>query len=564
MLDMVTPNQYGALAYLWSTGTPAGINTAAGTTTYNMYDAMTGNYILSIVNGTSMILTEDEHGDLVGYYVNSTDNTLNVWNSTACINLDVANGYGGPNVADNWSWRPPQGAQIPFALGITNSWPLATDIKGTPLVNYADSLFGLGIIGVNSGVVLTDEADIGFNAGGYTEGWIIEAGYSATTGAQLWITNRTEIPYSIVYGSSIATDELTWMGNGVYVELTEATLTISGYSLTTGDQVWGPISLPNVSPFASLGVQDVIANGTIYIWTYGGDVYAYNLANGALIWQYHTPSGGYESPYGIEPLWAFTVGTVAGGELFVPEGHMYSPPLFHGAQQLALNITNGQVVWSIEAFDVTSAPAVSDGIATTLNAYDNQIYAYGMGPSKTAVNAPDPVTSVGSPMVIRGTVTDISAGSQQNAVAANFPNGLPCVSDASMSQFMEAVYEQQTMPTNVTGVPVTISVIDSNGNTRVIGTPTSDASGMFTLTWIPDISGNYTVTATFAGTQSYYGSSAQTSFYAIAPAPTASPYPVAANPLPSTEMYIAIAAVAMIVAIIIVGALIILTLRKRP
>ena len=26
-------------------------------------------------------------------------------------------------------------------------------------------------------------------------------------------------------------------------------------------------------------------------------------------------------------------------------------------------------------------PAISDGIMTTLNAYDNQIYAYGMGPS---------------------------------------------------------------------------------------------------------------------------------------------------------------------------------------
>ena len=77
-----------------------------------------------------------------------------------------------------------------------------------------------------------------------------------------------------------------------------------------------------------------------------------------LKWHYHTPSGGYESPYGVEPLWTFTVGTVADGKLFVPEGHMYSPPLFHDAQQLALNITNGQVVWSIDAFDVTSGPAI--------------------------------------------------------------------------------------------------------------------------------------------------------------------------------------------------------------
>ena len=32
---------------------------------------MTGNYILSIANGTGMTLTEDAGGDLIGYYVNA-------------------------------------------------------------------------------------------------------------------------------------------------------------------------------------------------------------------------------------------------------------------------------------------------------------------------------------------------------------------------------------------------------------------------------------------------------------------------------------------------------------
>ena len=76
LLQYVSPNQYGSLAYLWSTGNPLGASLASTTVltgiSYNMYDAMTGNYILSIVNGTSMSLTEDEHGNLIGYYVNST------------------------------------------------------------------------------------------------------------------------------------------------------------------------------------------------------------------------------------------------------------------------------------------------------------------------------------------------------------------------------------------------------------------------------------------------------------------------------------------------------------
>jgi hypothetical protein len=250
--------------------------------------------------------------------------------------------------------------------------------------------------------------------------------------------------------------------------------------------------------------------------------------------------------------------------LFVPEGHMYSPPLFRGANQLAINCANGKLVWSILAFDVTSAPAVSDGIMTTLNAYDNQIYAWGVGPSKTTVTAPDVGVTTSTPVTITGTVTDLSTGSQQTSIAANFPNGLPCVSDASMTQFMEAVYEQQPMPTNVTGVPVTLAVLDSNNNYRTIGTTTTDASGSFGFTWKPDIAGNYTVYATFAGTGSYYGSSAEAHIYASSPAATAAPTATPLSGLASntTVMY---AVVAMIIVFIVGIAIVaVLVTRKHP
>ena len=76
----MTPNQYGALAYLWSNGNPVGINVQSGSTTWNMFDAMTGKYVLSVVNGTAMSqLTEDDGGNLIGYYVNSS--TANAYNA---------------------------------------------------------------------------------------------------------------------------------------------------------------------------------------------------------------------------------------------------------------------------------------------------------------------------------------------------------------------------------------------------------------------------------------------------------------------------------------------------
>ena len=52
------------------------IGGASTGTTYNMYDAMTGKYILSIVNGTGFSKdSTDDHGGLIGYYTNSSQGT---------------------------------------------------------------------------------------------------------------------------------------------------------------------------------------------------------------------------------------------------------------------------------------------------------------------------------------------------------------------------------------------------------------------------------------------------------------------------------------------------------
>ena len=71
IMNYLSPNQYGGIAYLWATGNVPGVVSTG--TTYSMYDAMTGNYVLSIVNGSSFSkLTIDDHGGLLGYYLNSS------------------------------------------------------------------------------------------------------------------------------------------------------------------------------------------------------------------------------------------------------------------------------------------------------------------------------------------------------------------------------------------------------------------------------------------------------------------------------------------------------------
>jgi hypothetical protein len=570
IFNEITPNQYGAQAYLWAIPL-AGAGFMGAPAYMAMYDAMTGKWILNITNiPTALTMTEDEHGDLVAYYVNSTTGgpptfattqSISMWNSTRCINIAAggspAGGYPS-GLADNWMWRPPQGGQLDFKYGIQWSAPLPTSVSGAPLVDFAGGLFGLGISAVNSGVITLTENNLGFNAFLYQPGWQIEAGVSSVDGHLLWgALNRTLPPYSIIYTGSV------WAGSGVYVELSESTLAITGFSLNTGQQLWGPTPLPNARAFSTLGANAITANGNIYIWMYGGDAYSYNIVTGALNWQYHTPSGGYESPYGTEPLWTFTVGSIADGKIYLPEGHMYSPPLFHYAQQLCLNLTTGEEIWGIDAFDVTSGPAISDGVMTTLNAYDNQIYAYGKGPSKLTVTAPDVGVTTATPITITGTITDVSAGSQQQAVAANFPNGLPCMADAYMNVWMEYAYMQQPFPANATGVPISIDVIDANGNYRNIGSATSDASGFFSLNWTPDITGHYTVVATFHGSESYYASYSEAAFYASAPGATPAPASTPATGLADTYFVPAVAAI-VVVLIIILVMLAVLMLRKRP
>jgi len=190
-----------------------------------------------------------------------------------------------------------------------------------------------------------------------------------------------------------------------------------------------------------------------------------------------------------------------------------------------------------------------------------QIYCVGKGPSAMTVEAPMTGVTQGSSIVIRGTITDISAGTNQDEQAARFPNGVPAMSDASMKDWMAYVYMQKPRPQDATGVPITISVLDANGNYREIGKVTSDADGFFTYNWKPDIDGPYTVYASFGGSNSYWPSHAVTSFVAD-PEPTVAPTSQPVQALPPFEMYFAISTIAIIAVVLV--AMLLLMKRKRP
>ena len=223
ILDIITPNQYGGLAYLWTEGTPAGIVSSG--TTYNMFDAMTGKYILSIVNGTGLSQPYfDNGGNLIGTYVNATAGTQHImgvindnigpspvavttpsggvmlqeWNSTECV---MAGAWSAQ--ASGWYWRPPQNGIIPFSDGIEYSWPIATTYQGNPLPAT------LSIKTDNANTIVMQSLSVGPIDN--TLGWGIFAAYSATTGQQLWIENITTLT-----AYALDVNVVTSYGDGVF------------------------------------------------------------------------------------------------------------------------------------------------------------------------------------------------------------------------------------------------------------------------------------------------------------------------------------------------------------
>ena len=399
-------------------------------------------------------------------------------------------------------------------------------------------------------------------------------------GSVLW-SNTVQPPPGNVSVLAGGADPTADNGQGVFFEAYRETMQFVGYSMATGHRLWGPTA-PEAAfdYYGNTGVsyvQGAVAYGRLYSDGYAGILYCYNLTNGNLLWTYgnggegNSTNSGFYTPFGYYPTFITAIGN---GVIYtVTSEHTATNPIYRGSLTRAINATTGHEIWTLSdytsnlagPFSCPTSYAIANGYATFFNGYDNQIYSVGRGPSQTTVQAPLTAVTEGNNVVIQGTVMDVSSGTKQTEQAADFPNGVPCASDASMTAWMGYVYQQQPEPTNFTGVTVMLTAIDPNNNFITLGKATTNAYGLYYYDWTPpSIPGNYLVTATFAGTNGYWGSSAQTDMVvqnaSPTPAPTASP-PTGLASTGTVEFGI----LAVIIVIIIIGAVIImLMLRKRP
>ena len=347
--------------------------------------------------------------------------------------------------------------------------PVPTNISGVPI---SPALVMDAINPLSGDAVTLSSGYVHMEGGGDEQsGWLVYASIDDTTGQLLWCKNFT---YPDCQALLPFTRTTSSQGYGVRTVANLVNNKMDAFDMRTGTKIYEislatPYGDGTPNKYDTFGFSGLNAGKDLIMFGLGGDIWSFDIKTGHQNWYTNTTTligdPGIETPYSVWPLWVFTPQCFTNDVGYLGIGHEYNPPLFHGAQLLAINLSDGKLVWSELSFSIRSV-AICQGILLSMNAYDNQIYAYGKGPSATTVNAPNVGVTTATPIRITGTVMDVSAGIAQSEVAKNFPNGLPCVSDASQSRWMEYVYQNQVMPTNATGVTVTLSVLDSNNNFR--------------------------------------------------------------------------------------------------
>ncbi len=374
------------------------------------------------------------------------------------------------------------------------------------------------------------------------------------TGATLWsfITNDT-ITENVQSGSSFVVDrgKCAFGAHGRHWTCWDGRTGKRLWTSEKTDYPWGAWWPYNT---ASYDISETL--GAIIAITYEG-VYAINWEDGKILWHFTDENAvPFEGPYDATPF--FTSVQEADGKIFAYNGeHTASYPRDRGWSTYCINGTTGELIWKIH--NPMAPGAIADGYMTASNSYDGYMYVFGKGQSATTVTAPDVAVPLGTAFTIKGTVLDMSPAQP----------GTPCVdSGYSMSLEMEHIHMQMPITgiwgnETITGVPVTLTAIGSDGTVIDLGQVTTNGYyGTFSQAWTPPKEDKYTIIASFAADASY-GSSEAATAVTVGPAPEPYPTPPEAPTPPDYTMWFVGILVAVVIAIVLALIAIVAIFRKR-
>jgi outer membrane protein assembly factor BamB len=496
-----TANNQGVFDYLW---------VVVGST-YYAFDPFTGDWVYTMTNVPSGTRVFGPKGEILIYTLSLTRGYMTLWNSS-----NVADLWGSKTAYTALSWRP-QGK-------IVN----ATGPIGTTAAPWNATL----VLGLN-GYMWNKTIPTGLP--GSALRWFaldrVVGGYLTRKQVVFWsISLKPDDEGTLLYNASW-TPPAEWdegdltiefetasVADGVMVLWTKENRQHYGFSIEDGQYLWGPTPSEhylNYYGWTAFGERaPMLAYGRLYSTGVSGILYCYNATTGTLLWTY-TASQPYNEILWNNAWWLHPLFITDGKIYLGSTEHSANQPLPRGAPLICLNATTGDEIFRVDGLCRQTwwggIAIIGDSIIASMDTYDQRIYAIGKGPTVTTVEAPLTGIPLGSSIVIKGTVMDISPGTRDIAIQLRFPNGVPAVADEDMGDWMLYVYKQFPRPTDVQGVWVKLDAINVyTGEYLDIGGTHTDSTGMFCVSWNPPKEGLWTILATFPGSKSYYPSFAET------------------------------------------------------
>jgi hypothetical protein len=552
-------NYDGVFTYIWS----------VSGSTYTAYDPFTGNQQIKITNVPTSYVnlpftaattrTFGPSGEILIYILDTANNWLALWNSTDCGLQNAVIGtpdYGSwGNTAHGNALGPGLNGMNPrsFTWNVTIPAGIQTGTSffAPVIVPYPDRVMSAFWTYDNVRIWALDTEGLTKSSTSTTmifdEDW---------TPPAEWGDGRNTIQYD---GSTNQVE------NGVFTLWDKELRKHYAFSTETGKYLWQTESESFLDYLGWGNVEHTwyYAYDHLYSSGVGGIVYGFYLENGTTDWTY-TMSDAYNEPVTGENWWGW-IDLIADGKIYVGTlEHSAEQPIPRGGPYICLNATTGEEIWRVNGmFRETrwgGNGIIGDSIIATMDTYDQRVYAIGKGPTATSICCQSKIITEGDGVMVEGMVTDTSPGTEEYALTARFPNGVPAVADDNQSEWMLYVYKQFERPADVLGVTVTISVLDPNGNVYDVATTTSDANGFYKAMFTPAVPGEYTIIASFAGSKAYYGSSSETGIGVVQAVQTAPP---TEPPADYTYSYVTGFGIGIIIAVVVIGIVIILMLRKR-
>jgi len=490
-------NYHGGYSYLWDTSSTSG--------RWDAYDPFNGEWAYGIENISGSF---GMFGGVAGFGPSGEilmpvigTGWLAMWNSTACgqqRSLDigsweeeiVSNVLDG-NQGYDWNVSIPS---LPGAVGMFGGPPVPTisHMADDRLMGYSISsdkteltVWALSIKKGEEGTLLfnrTWNTPSSWSDGKLAIQWAGGTDYGEGGVVALWAKEQRKF-----YGFSL--------DNGEHLWATDSEIYLDAYGWGNMEHEW------------------LFTDKYLYSTGVGGIIYCRSLETGKTVWTYEANDPYQE--YLFANTWWQRILFISDGKLYAAHAeHSSLNPLPRGAPMFCLDLETGEEIWRADGLLRTThwggRAIIGDSIIAMMDTYSQMVVAIGKGPSKTTVTVADAGVSVGSSVMIKGSVMDISPGTESSDLKLRFPNGVPAVSDDSMADWMKYVYKQFENPEDATGVEVAIEVINPKGEYENLGTTTTDTSGNYGFSFKPTLEGDYMILVTFFGSDSYYRSMSTT------------------------------------------------------